>query len=343
MEYKVKMYLRMQWLDPRLAYAHRFDRAILNIDSQLFDRFWVPDVFFINEKEGEYHKVTTPNKLIRIYPNGTITSSMRLTLVLQCPMDLHDYPLDNQACPMELESYAYDKTEIDFHWAEYEPVQINEDIGKLDTVPEFTLTRVHKEKGEYHYTLGDWASVKLTFFFERRLGYYMMAAYFPSIITVILSWVAFWIDPHAVPARICIGFLTVLTAITQSAGIRNSLPRVSYIKAVDIWMVTCLVYVAAALVEYAICHAVLISYTGFITICRQKKKSTDNGTEKPSESNENQEKAEYETSKTSFQARRIDEIARVVFPLSFVLFNLVYWIYYNLHCVSATVKDPDLG
>ena len=37
------------------------------------------------------------------------------------------------------------------------------------------------------------------------------------------------------------GFLTVLTAITQSAGIRNSLPRVSYIKAVDIWMVTCLV------------------------------------------------------------------------------------------------------
>ena len=31
----------------------------------------------------------------------------RLTLVLQCPMDLHDYPLDNQACPMELESCEY--------------------------------------------------------------------------------------------------------------------------------------------------------------------------------------------------------------------------------------------
>ena len=33
----------------------------------------------------------------------------------------------------------------------------------------------------------------------------------------------------------------MLTMITQSAGVRGSLPRVSYVKAVDVWMVTCLV------------------------------------------------------------------------------------------------------
>lgn len=39
---------------------------------------------------------------------------------------------------------------------------------------------------------------------------------------------------------------------TQASSSRQSLPRVSYIKAIDIWMATCLVFVFAALLEFAI-------------------------------------------------------------------------------------------
>ena len=38
---------------------------------------------------------------------------------------------------------------------------------------------------------------------------------------------------------------------TQSSGARADLPRVSYVKAMDVWMATCLVFVFAALVEFA--------------------------------------------------------------------------------------------
>ena len=68
---------------------------------------------------------------------------------------------------------------------------------------------------------------------------------------MLLSWVNFWLDCEAVPARISLGLLTVLTITTQSSGARADLPRVSYLKSIDIWMATCLIFVFAALLEFA--------------------------------------------------------------------------------------------
>ena len=60
-------------------------------------------------------------------------------------------------------------------------------------------------RGLYNYTLGSFPFLRVVFHFQRRFGYYFFAVYLPSFIVVLLSWVAFWIDPKAVPARICIG------------------------------------------------------------------------------------------------------------------------------------------
>ena len=86
---------------------------------------------------------------------------------------------------------------------------------------------------------------------QRNIGYYMAQVFVPSILIVILSWVSFWIHVDAIPARISLGVLTVLTITTQSSGIRSSLPRVSYVKAIDVWNSVCLLFVFSALLEYA--------------------------------------------------------------------------------------------
>ena len=68
-----------------------------------------------------------------------------------------------------------------------------------------------------------------------EIGSYIFQTYLPSILIVILSWASFWIDHEAVPARISVGLLTVLTITTQLSGSRAQLPRVPYIKVSKSW------------------------------------------------------------------------------------------------------------
>lgn len=99
---------------------------------------------------------------------------------------------------------------------------------------------------------GPHSALVAKFTFHRRLGYYMIQTYIPSMLTVTISWFSFWISPDSPPARVGLGITTVLTMITISNSARAPLPKVSYTKAIDWFLLMCLVYVFGALVEYAI-------------------------------------------------------------------------------------------
>lgn len=59
---------------------------------------------------------------------------------------------------------------------------------------------------------------------------------------------------------------------TISTGVRSSLPRISYVKAIDIYLVMCFIFVFAALLEYA---AVNYTYWGARARKRLKLKSRE--------------------------------------------------------------------
>lgn len=103
---------------------------------------------------------------------------------------------------------------------------------------------------------GAFPCLEIRFVLQRDIGYFLIQVYVPSVLIVILSWVSFWINIEATPARVSLGLLTVLTMTTQSSGARTTLPRVSYIKAIDVWMSTCLVFVFASLLEFAFVNVV---------------------------------------------------------------------------------------
>ena len=74
---------------------------------QSLNTIWKPDTFFVNGKKSKMHKITVPNKFLRISPDGRVSYSQRLTIHARCRMHLLKFPLDSQICPLWISSYGY--------------------------------------------------------------------------------------------------------------------------------------------------------------------------------------------------------------------------------------------
>ncbi|XP_055061050.2 glycine receptor subunit alpha-3 [Misgurnus anguillicaudatus] len=353
MDYRVNIFLRQQWNDPRLAYSEYPDDS-LDLDPSMLDSIWKPDLFFANEKGAHFHDVTTDNKLLRIFKNGNVLYSIRLTLTLSCPMDLKNFPMDVQTCIMQLESFGYTMNDLIFEWQAKGPVQVADGL----TLPQFIL----KDESDLryctkHYNTGKFTCIEVRFHLERQMGYYLIQMYIPSLLIVILSWVSFWINMDAAPARVALGITTVLTMTTQSSGSRTSLPKVSYVKAIDIWMAVCLLFVVSALLEYAAVNFVSRQHKELLRFKKRRKKSgkeeevresrlsytpnvgkdgavpkaANNAATTPSDPTVAPGKSHEEMRKIFIdRAKKIDTVSRAGFPLAFLFFNIFYWVLYKI-------------
>ncbi|KAA0198779.1 Glutamate-gated chloride channel [Fasciolopsis buskii] len=98
---------------------------------------------------------------------------------------------------------------------------------------------------------GTYSCLLLTLPLQRLVSSYLVTTYIPEVLIVMVSWLGFWIDVRAVPARISLGLLTLLGLLTEGSSVGSKLPRVTYIKAIDVWIIACLLFVVAALAEFA--------------------------------------------------------------------------------------------
>lgn len=216
------------------------------------------------------HDVTEKNKMVRLAGDGSITYGMRFTTTLSCQMDLHYYPLDSQNCTVEIESCTwvnplkslflcvkmkmfynfcadgYTVADVVMYWKTPGVMGV-EDVK----IQQFRIVGYETNDRIESLATGVYQRLSLSFELKRNVGFFIFQTYLPSILIVMLSWVSFWINHESPPARVALGITTVLTMTTISTGVRSSLPRISYVKAIDIYLVMCFVFVFAALLEYA--------------------------------------------------------------------------------------------
>ncbi|XP_060769958.1 gamma-aminobutyric acid receptor subunit rho-2-like isoform X1 [Neoarius graeffei] len=248
MDFTMTLYLRHYWKDERLSFPSTTNKS-MTFDGRLVKKIWVPDVFFVHSKRSFIHDTTTDNIMLRVYPDGHVLYSLRVTVTAACNMDFSRFPLDTQTCTLELESYAYTDEDLMLYWKSGdESLSIDDKIS----LSQFLIQKFHTTSRLAFYSSTGWYNrLYINFTLRRHIFFFLLQTYFPATLMVMLSWVSFWIDRRAVPARVSLGITTVLTMSTIITGVNASMPRVSYIKAVDIYLWVSFVFVFLSVLEYA--------------------------------------------------------------------------------------------
>ncbi|XP_027426792.1 gamma-aminobutyric acid receptor subunit alpha-5 isoform X1 [Zalophus californianus] len=371
MEYTIDVFFRQSWKDERLRFKGPMQRLPLN--NLLASKIWTPDTFFHNGKKSIAHNMTTPNKLLRLEDDGTLLYTMRLTISAECPMQLEDFPMDAHACPLKFGSYAYPNSEVVYVWTNgtTKSVVVAEDGSRLN---QYHLMGQTVGTENISTSTGEYTIMTAHFHLKRKIGYFVIQTYLPCIMTVILSQVSFWLNRESVPARTVFGVTTVLTMTTLSISARNSLPKVAYATAMDWFIAVCYAFVFSALIEFATVNyftkrgwawdgkkaseaakvkkkereLILNKSTNAYTTGKMThppnipKEQTPAGTSNASSASvKPSEEKTSENKKTYNSISKIDKMSRIVFPVLFGTFNLVYWAtYLNREPVIKGAASP---
>uniref|UniRef100_A0A914D290 Neurotransmitter-gated ion-channel transmembrane domain-containing protein n=1 Tax=Acrobeloides nanus TaxID=290746 RepID=A0A914D290_9BILA len=174
----------------------------------------------------------------------------------------------------------------------------------------------------------------------REFGYYIVHLYLPGILLVFVSWISFWLDPSSVPGRVTLGVTTLLTMATQASSVSAHLPPVSYAKAIDIWIGMCTSYLFGSLIEFAIVTFLydkqMRQKFAIVTFLYDKQMRQNKNILEELKSKKNlnvvinkpwaMRRVIYHIEK---DAKLVDNFSRIAFPTTFLISNLIYWIYYT--------------
>ncbi|XP_007956447.1 gamma-aminobutyric acid receptor subunit theta, partial [Orycteropus afer afer] len=245
MDYTITMFFHQTWKDSRLAYYET--NLNLTVDYQMLDKLWVPDCYFLNSKHAFVHDVTVPNRAFQLQPDGRVRYGIRLTTTAACSLDLQKYPLDKQACKLEIESYGYTVEDIILFW---------EDDGHAFlrteelSIPEFSFLGQTITSKEVDFYTGSYMRLILRFQVQRGVTSFLVEVYWPTVLTTVLSWISFWMNYDSSAARVTVGLTSMLILTTVNSHVRNKVPPVACIKAIDIYMMVCFFFVFFSLMEY---------------------------------------------------------------------------------------------
>ncbi|XP_047136542.1 gamma-aminobutyric acid receptor subunit beta-1 isoform X2 [Hydra vulgaris] len=342
MIYTADMFLRQRWNDYRLRHNMSEKLTLIVGTNYPSDIIWTPDTVFINSVNGLLHSVTVNNNKLDIHPNGDVFWGTRVTVSPACDLDLQDYPKDVQKCTFSMKSYSLSSRHISYKWMK--------DPGDATS----NFTQLYSE-----------------FRLKRLAGFAIFHIFIPTTSIVITSWISMWLPLSASAARIGLSGTAMVTIANIWMIIDNQLPAVNYLKKIDVYLIFSLVNIVLTMLEYAVVLNISVIAERFrkkkvkrkysrndrrlttnieleqirqssemknIQWGHKRKKQCDRNIEK-----ENVRKlAQKIEMKNAKIARKIEMTAQVFIPLTFIIFNIFYWVFYMKSDEIGEIQTADV-
>jgi hypothetical protein len=223
--------LRMDWLDPGLAFSPDTCRCSIKLYSERdFDRFladarsqW-PNFTFYNQQGNRW----VQNRVVAVWPDGSARYVERFTVTFQADFDFKQYPFDTQEFPivlhMLLPNSIYELLPLP-GYSGISPDHGEDEfiIGPLVVTPGSAEAGASTERSV--------AALTYAFTAPRHLEYYILQVFVPILLIILISWFTFFLKDYT--RRIEAAAANVLLFIAFSFSLAGNYPRLGYVTFLD--------------------------------------------------------------------------------------------------------------
>lgn len=247
--FSANVFLKLDWTDPRLV--HEGEGPII----KAMDEIWHPHIQILNQQR----LLKTYDEHFVVFPDGRVRYRQRFWGNFSQPMDLRDYPSDDQVLSIHLFAAGHSPDQVEL----VASTEAKQGISANLSVTDFDITGsewVVEPFRPLDSGPGK-ASIRRSFFASRKTGYFVVNIFIPLVLIVMMSWSVFWIDPADGGTQIGVATTTMLTLIAFRFAIDNSLPKISYLTRLDPFVMASTVLVFLSLFEAIITSR--LTKTGF--------------------------------------------------------------------------------
>lgn len=200
-----------EWYDVRLN-LDEIPGQITISEPELLDKFWTPDLYLVNAQSATIVDAFQSVQKLTITDSGFMHYAIRVNAQLHCSLNLQNYPHDHQYCYIRFSSsknfptlgnfltslltVMYNRTELVWQWKRFDVYN--------DEYPHFRIRLwwTNEQCVEWANPIADNQCVVATIKLVRHLSYYIIRYYLLTFLTVVISFVGFWLPINAWPARV---------------------------------------------------------------------------------------------------------------------------------------------
>ncbi|KRZ51962.1 Gamma-aminobutyric acid receptor exp-1 [Trichinella nativa] len=155
------------------------------------------------------------------------------------------YPFDQQACGLELSSYGHTTDDVKYEWT------VNDHSIELDDIslPDFYAKSYRFYTRNETYAAGEFNVARMCVLLKRRSGFCFLNLFVPATAVVTSSWISLWMEDQTQFSDM---FSIILAIIFLSFSFNAVMPKVSYIKVMDLYLGGCFIFAFLSLAKLII-------------------------------------------------------------------------------------------